>query len=200
MRKYFFSLFLTLLFTTGVYAQAQIDSKAPSFTLTDSHGKEHSLSDFAGKYVVLEWINFECPFVKKHYEAKNMQKLQKEFTEKDVIWLSVCSSAEGKQGNFDNDEINKRIADHGGNATAYLIDDDGTVGKLYGAKTTPHMFVINPEGVLIYAGALDDKPSIKDKIEEAFNYVREALLKSFMGDEVETKTTAPYGCGVKYKK
>lgn len=200
MRKYFFSLFLTLLFTTGVYAQAQIDSKAPSFTLTDSHGKEHSLSDFAGKYVVLEWINFECPFVKKHYEAKNMQKLQKEFTEKDVIWLSVCSSAEGKQGNFDNDEINKRIADHGGNATAYLIDDDGTVGKLYGAKTTPHMFVINPEGVLIYAGALDDKPSIKDKIEEAFNYVREALLKSFMGDEVETKTTAPYGCGVKYNK
>ena len=200
MRKYFFSLFLTLLFTTGVYAQAQIDSKAPSFTLTDSHGKEHSLSDFAGKYVVLEWINFECPFVKKHYEAKNMQKLQKEFTEKDVIWLSVCSSAEGKQGNFDNDEINKRIADHGGNATAYLIDDDGTVGKLYGAKTTPHMFVINPDGILIYAGALDDKPSIKDKIEEAFNYVREALLKSFMGDEVETKTTAPYGCGVKYKK
>lgn len=200
MLKYFFSLFLTLLFTTGLYAQAQIDSKAPSFTLTDSHGKEHSLSDFAGKYVVLEWINFECPFVKKHYEAKNMQKLQKEFTEKDVIWLSVCSSAEGKQGNFDNDEINKRIADHGGNATAYLIDDDGTVGKLYGAKTTPHMFVINPEGVLIYAGALDDKPSIKDKIEEAFNYVREALLKSFMGDEVETKTTAPYGCGVKYNK
>ncbi|MHC1737538.1 MAG: redoxin domain-containing protein [Ignavibacteriaceae bacterium] len=200
MLKYLFSLFVTLLFTAGLYAQAHIDKEAPGFTLTDSHGKEHSLSGFAGKYVVLEWINFECPFVKKHYEAGNMQKLQKEFTEKDVIWLSICSSAEGKQGNFENDEINERIADHGGNATAYLIDEEGTVGKLYGAKTTPHMFVINPDGILIYAGALDDKPSIKDKIEEAFNYVREVLLKSFMGDEAETKTTAPYGCGVKYKK
>lgn len=199
MLKHFFSFVVTILFVTNIYAQVQIDSEAPKFTLTDSNGKEHSLVDFSGKYVVLEWINFDCPFVKKHYNSKNMQKLQKEFTDQDVVWLLICSSAEGKQGHFDNDEINKRLGEAGANATAYLVDEDGTVGKKYGAKTTPHMFIINPEGNLIYAGAIDDKPSTKvEDIDGAVNYVREALNSAFGGKEVEVKTSAAYGCSVKY--
>lgn len=199
MLKHFFSFVVTILFVTNIYAQVQIDAKAPKFTLTDSNGKEHSLVDFSGKYVVLEWINFDCPFVKKHYNSKNMQKLQKEFTDQDVVWLLICSSAEGKQGHFDNDEINKRLGEAGANATAYLVDEDGTVGKKYGAKTTPHMFIINPEGNLIYAGAIDDKPSTKvEDIDGAVNYVREALNSAFEGKEVEVKTSVAYGCSVKY--
>ena len=195
--KLAFILAAAFIFTT--YAQIGIDKTAPGFTLTDSNGKEHSLSDFSGKYVVLEWINFECPFVKKHYNSDNMQALQKEFTEKGVVWLSICSSAEGKQGNFNSGEINSRMESLKSNATAYLIDQDGKVGKEYGAKTTPHMYVINPEGTLIYAGSIDDKPTSKtEDIEGSRNYVREALNAAMDGREPETKLTKPYGCSVKY--
>jgi glutathione peroxidase-family protein len=167
--------------------------------LTDSKGETHSLSDFNGKYVVLEWINFDCPFVKKHYNSRNMQKLQKTYTEKDVVWLTICSSAPGKQGNFDSDEINERIEDLGGAMTAYLIDADGTVGKSYSAKTTPHMYIINPEGTLIYAGGIDNIPSAdEDDISKATNYVSAALDAAMSGKEVATKTSKPYGCSVKY--
>jgi hypothetical protein len=128
-----------------------------------------------------------------------MQALQKEFTEKGVVWLSICSSAEGKQGNFNSGEINSRMESLKSNATAYLIDQDGKVGKEYGAKTTPHMYVINPEGTLIYAGAIDDKPTSKtEDIEGSRNYVREALNAAMDGREPETKLTKPYGCSVKY--
>ena len=197
-----FSFLLIFLVGYNLYAEnkAKIGENAPNFTLTDSYGKTHKLSDFAGKYVVLEWINFDCPFVVKHYKSENMQKLQKEFTDKGVIWLAICSSAEGKQGHFDNKEINKRINDYKAKMTAYLIDEDGTVGKLYDAKVTPHMYIINPEGKLIYQGAIDDiKSTDTEDVKKAKNYVKIALESAMNNKPIETKTSVPYGCSVKYK-
>ncbi|HBS04361.1 MAG TPA: thioredoxin family protein [Leptospiraceae bacterium] len=172
---------------------------APDFTLVDSRGTEHKLSDYKGKFVVLEWINFDCPYVRKHYESGNMQSLQKEFTQKGVVWLAINSSAEGKQGHFSRDEIQRRSEEHGANFTAYLLDEKGTVGRSYGAKATPHMYIINPEGTLIYSGAIDDKPTsnLKD-IEGATNYVRQALNAAMNGKPVEKSRTRAYGCAVKY--
>ncbi len=175
-------------------------SPAPAFTLPDAAGKSHSLSDFKGKYVVLEWVNFGCPFVRKHYDSGNMQGLQKEYTGRGVVWLSVCSSAPGKQGHFEGKELTERITAEKSAATAYLVDREGTVGQAYGAKSTPHMYVINPEGKLIYAGGIDDKPSTdRDDVTTAVNYVREALDAALSGKPVTTATTRPYGCSVKYK-
>jgi len=178
---------------------AEVGKKAPNFTLNSAKGKTHSLADFKGKYVVLEWVNYDCPFVKKHYGSKNMQKLQKEMTGKDVVWLSICSSAEGKQGYFTGKELTDRIAKEGSNATAYLIDADGKVGKMYGAKTTPHCFVINPEGELIYAGGIDDTPSAdQEDVKTANNYVKSCIYEALEGKKISTATSKPYGCGVKY--
>ena len=178
---------------------ATVDKAAPNFTLTDVNGKTHSLSDFKGKFVVLEWVNFDCPFVKKHYGAKNMQTLQAAYTKKEVVWLSICSSNKGKQGYFEGKELTDRITAEGHSASAYLLDTDGKVGKLYGAKTTPNMYVINPEGVLIYAGAIDNTPSPNpDDIKTSTNYVAAALDAAMAGKPVAVKTSAPYGCGVKY--
>ncbi len=178
---------------------ATVGEKAPIFTLTSAAGNGHSLSDFKGKYVVLEWINFDCPFVKKHYNSGNMPEMQKKYQDKDVVWLSICSSAPGKQGYFDGDALKKRLESEGHSATAYLIDSEGTVGKMYEAKATPHMYVIDPEGVLIYAGAIDDKPSTNvNDIPESTNYVKNALEASMAGEPVETKYTQAYGCSVKY--
>lgn len=197
MKTLFISLFI---FASVIFSQeAKIDNAAPNFKLMDSNGKEHSLSDFKGKYVVLEWINFDCPFVVKHYDSKNMQQLQSKYTQKDVIWLAICSSAKNKQGNFETAEINKRSKEHGAAFTAYLIDEDGKVGRMYDAKTTPHMYVIDTKGVLRYAGGIDDKPSTdKDDIKEAKNYVSAALDNLMAGKEVDTKVSKPYGCSVKY--
>lgn len=179
--------------------EAKLDEKAPDFTLMDSNGNEHSLSDFEGKYVILEWINFDCPFVVKHYDTKNMQNLQKTYTDKDVVWLSICSSAEGKQGNFDNDEINKRIKDHGANMTAYLIDEDGKVGKMYQAKTTPHMYIIDKEGVLRFAGGIDNiKSTDKGDVKAAKNWIKNGMDELMNGKQITQKTPPPYGCSVKY--
>lgn len=192
---------ISLLFAaTVLLAQtATIDSPAPDFTLVDSHGKQHSLSDFAGKYVVLEWINFDCPFVKKHYYGDHMQNLQKKYTAKGVVWLAICSSAEGKQGNYSTSEINKWLTEHEANLNAYLIDESGEVGKMYSAKTTPHMYIINPEGILIYAGAIDSiKSTDQDDVAKAENYIEKALDEAISGGEVTTKVTVPYGCSVKY--
>jgi glutathione peroxidase-family protein len=193
-------LFLSFLIMNFAFPQnAEINAKAPNFSLKDSNGKEHSLSDFAGKTIVLEWINYDCPFVKKHYDSGNMQSLQEKYTQKGVIWLAICSSAKGKQGHFSNDEINKRSKEHNAKFTAYLIDEDGKVGKMYGAKTTPHMYVINSKGNLVYAGAIDDiKSTDKDDIKKAKNYVAKALDEVLSDKEVTTKSTTPYGCSVKY--
>ncbi len=208
-----FGLFILLIAATNSFAgkndmksqhmnmtvTAKVGEKAPDFTLIDAKGNKHSLSDFKDKYVVLEWINFGCPFVQKHYATGNMQKLQKTYTDKGVIWLTICSSAPGKQGYFTGEELQDKIKEAGMNSTAYLVDADGTVGKMYGAKTTPDMYIINPEGTLIYSGAIDDKPTYKhDDIKGANNYVAMALNASMNGETIETKITPSYGCSVKY--
>jgi glutathione peroxidase-family protein len=179
---------------------ARVDQPAPDFSLSDSEGKKHSLSDFKGKWVVLEWVNFGCPYVRKHYDSGNMQSLQKTYTEKDVVWLSICSSAPGKQGYYEGEELRSQIKEEGSSATAYLIDSEGTVGKMYEAKTTPHMYIVNPEGVLVYAGGIDNIPSSnKDDLKKATNYVRETLDVAMAGKEIVVKGSRPYGCSVKYK-
>lgn len=178
---------------------AKVGEKAPQFTLVDANGVEHQLSDFAGKYVVLEWVNYDCPFVKKHYESDNMQSLQREFTKKGVVWLAVCSSAEGKQGNYSMEELKERQKALKTAETAYLIDESGEVGKMYNAKTTPDMAVINPDQEVIYLGAIDNISSADQAdIDKADNYVRDALNAAMNGETVKIKSSKPYGCGVKY--
>jgi peroxiredoxin len=177
----------------------RVDQAAPEFTLTGTDGKRHSLSDYKGKYVVLEWVNFDCPFVRKHYGSGNMQSLQKAYTAKDVVWLSICSSAPEKQGYFEVAEIKDRMKQLEAAPTQYLIDPDGAVGKKYEAKTTPHIFIINPEGKLIYAGGIDNIASTNvDDIPKATNYVRETLDRSMAGQEIIVKGSKPYGCSIKY--
>jgi hypothetical protein len=178
---------------------AVVGQPAPDFKLADTHGNAVSPTAFKGKFVVLEWSNYDCPFVKKHYGSGNMQALQKKYTEKGVIWLTVNSSAPGKQGNYPPEKWNEMIKEKGSAATAVLLDPSGKIGRIYGAKTTPHMFIINPEGVLIYRGAIDDQPSFKpETVAGAKNYVEAALDAAMAGKAVETPTTQSYGCSVKY--
>jgi peroxiredoxin len=190
---------LALGLISPIFAAAEVGKPADSFTLSDTKGKSHSLADFKGKYVVLEWYNSECPFVKKHYDSNNMQKLQKDYTDKGVVWLSINSSAEGKQGHFSPEEFNKLIKEKKSAPTALLLDHDGKVGKLYGAKTTPHIYIINPEGSVIYQGAIDSKSSADQAdIASSENYVKTTLDAAMAGKKVETTSTKPYGCSVKY--
>jgi hypothetical protein len=191
---------LALLVAAGTAVAApQIGQPAPEFTLTDSNGQSHNLSDFKGKFVVLEWLNHGCPFVQKHYDGGNMQGLQKEYTGKDVVWLSIVSSAPGKQGHMSPEETNKAKEEKGSAATAILIDEDGTVGKLYDAKVTPELYVINPEGTLVYMGAIDDKKSVDAAdVAGAKNYVKQALDEALAGNPVSEPATEAYGCSVKY--
>ena len=192
-------LFLFLFSVMAFSQDAKLNEIAPNFKLLDSNGNEHSLSDFKGKLVVLEWINYECPFVKKHYDSKNMQTLQEKYTKQGVIWLTICSSAESKQGNFTNDEINSRSKKHSAKFTAYLVDANGKVGKMYGAKTTPHMYIINKEAKLVYAGGIDDKASTDiEDIKSAKNFVSLALDELLAGKNVSVQSSKPYGCSVKY--
>jgi len=180
-------------------SEAAVGEAAPNFTLPDTEGEKHSLADYEGQYVVLEWLNFECPFVGKHYGSGNMQALQETYTGKDVVWLSIVSSAEGRQGYFPPEEMQAQKQKHNGNMNAILMDPSGEVGRTYGAKVTPHMYVINPEGELIYKGGIDDKPTTDEAdIEGAENYVRNALTQAMNGEEVSPKTAQPYGCTVKY--
>lgn len=180
-------------------ADAVVGQAAPAFTLTGTDGRPHSLSEYAGKYVVLEWLNHDCPFVRKHYGSGNMQKLQKKWTAQDVVWLSINSSAPGKQGNYPPEEANELTKDKGAAPTAVLLDPDGTVGRAYGAKTTPHMFIVDPKGMLIYAGGIDDKPSTDPAdVPHARNHVDQALTEALAGKPVTIATSTPYGCSVKY--
>jgi len=174
-------------------------SSAPDFTLTDSHGRAHKLSEYKGKFVVLEWLNHGCPFVKKHYRSGNMQSLQKKYIDKGVIWLSIISSAPGKQGHCTPDEANEVTAEKKASPTAVLLDENGEVGKLYGARTTPHMFVIDPKGTIVYNGAIDDRPTTDvEDISGATNYVARALDEAMGGKPVSISAKQPYGCSVKY--
>ena len=190
---------LVLGFASLAVAAPEVGQPAPGFTLMDSHGKEHRLADFQGKTVVLEWVNYGCPFVKKHYDSKNMQTLQKAAAEKGVVWLAICSSAPGKQGNETPESGKAKTAEYGSAATAYLVDADGRGGKLYEARTTPEMFVINPEGTLIYQGAIDDNNSPDSAvIPDSKNFVKAALDDTLAGKPVSIPSTKSYGCSVKY--
>ena len=192
----------TCLASTSLFAadSPAPGSAAPDFSVTDSKGKTQSVSQYKGKYVVLEWFNPECPFVKKHYGSGNMQKLQEEFTGKGVVWLSVDSSATGKEGNLTPEQAEKKMTEWKVKSTALLLDQDGKAGQTYGAKNTPHMFIINPDGKVIYAGAIDSKatPNPAD-IPTSSNYVKAALDESMAGKSVTTPSSRPYGCSVKYK-
>lgn len=181
------------------HAQVANGAAAPEFTLKDSKGQTHSLSDFKGKYVILEWVNHGCPFVKKHYDTGNMQDLQKKYTDKGMVWLTICSSAPGKQGHQTPEQWEKTYTAKKKASTAILLDEDGKVGKAYGAKVTPHMYIINPEGELIYQGAIDDDRSAnKDKARTANNYVKAALKAAQAGEPIPNANNNPYGCSVKY--
>lgn len=180
-------------------AAAGVGDAAPAFSLVDTRGERRTLADLRGKTVVLEWLNHECPFVRKHYDSGNMQRLQDKHTARGVVWLSIVSSAPGKQGWVTPEQANDLTARKGAKPTAVLLDPEGTVGRLYGAKTTPHMFVVDPRGVVVYAGAIDDKPSTDpDDIPGARNHVDAALEDLAAGRPVATPATTPYGCSVKY--
>ena len=180
--------------------QARIDEMAPDFTGVDSNGVFHDLSDFKGKLVVLEWTNHQCPFVQKHYGSSNMQKLQKEATSKGVVWLSIISSAPDTQGYVSGSEANQLTKSRDASPTAVILDPEGNIGRLYNARTTPHMYVIAPDGILRYMGAIDDKPSTNSAdVKTANNYVSAAIDSILNNRPVETTVTQPYGCSVKYK-
>ena len=197
-RLMFHSLFSFLLVATAL--AARIGEPAPDFTATDSNGKAQRLSDYKGKYVVLEWHNQGCPYTRKHYESGNMQRLQKEWTGKGVVWFTVISSAPGTQGYVTASAENDYVKKVNAVPTAVLLDPDGTVGHLYAAKTTPHMYIIDPKGVLIYNGAIDDHPTAdQSDIPVSKNYVSLALGEAMSGKPIIDAATRPYGCSVKYK-
>lgn len=178
---------------------AKVGEPAPDFTAITSNGKTIHLSDYRGKYVVLEWHNNGCPYVGKHYKSGNMQRLQRQWTNRGVIWFTILSSAPGKQGYVTASEENDYLAKMQAAPTAALLDPTGEIGHLYEAKTSPQMVVINPEGIMIYSGAIDDKPTTDlQDVTTATNYVSQALEESMAGKQVQTPTTRPYGCSVKY--
>jgi peroxiredoxin len=190
-----------LLIAGAVSATAtpQVGKPAPGFTATDTKGESHALSDFRGKTVVLEWTNHGCPYVQKHYDTGNMQALQKEATDDGVVWLSVISSAPGKQGHVSPARADGLTKERDADPTAVMLDPEGEVGRAYDARTTPHMYVIDPEGKLVYMGAIDDQPTARhSSVEGARNYVREALTALENGEEIAEPVTRAYGCSVKY--
>lgn len=190
---------LTFLGGGQAKAAAKVGSEAPAFRAKDMNGDYRSLTDYTGKYVVLEWVNHGCPFVGKQYGSGNMQALQKEWRGKGVVWLSVISSAPGEQGHSVAAKAKTDYKAKGSNATTVLLDETGVMGKAYGAMTTPHMFIIDPSGKLIYNGAIDDKPTTDlADVKTAQNYVSAALREAMAGKAVSTPTSQPYGCAVKY--
>lgn len=195
------SLFALALLVAPVSAHAavEIGAPAPDFIGTDYQGNEVKLSDYKGKNVVLEWTNHQCPYVMKHYDTQNMQSAQKQATDNDTVWLTIVSSAEGKQGYTTGEEAAAIISETGASATTRILDPSGEIGKMYDAKTTPHMFVINAEGNVVYAGAIDDNSSPRvETVEGANNYVLAALDNLAAGEEIDPAQTAPYGCSIKY--
>jgi peroxiredoxin len=194
---------VTTVFFLSVASRAQtakVNAPAPDFTATDSQGQAHSLDQYHGKYIVLEWHNQGCPFTRKHYVSGNMQDLQKEWTAKGVVWFTVISSAPGTQGYVTAAQENDYLAKMHAAPTAALLDPDGKLGRLYNARTTPDMFVIDPQGKLIYAGAIDNRPTpdVED-IKGADNFVSDALTSAMAGKPVAMPYTRAYGCSVKYR-
>lgn len=202
------TLLFSLLITSFLLINATMDSdrsgavvgeQAPSFSVVDAHGNYHSLSDYAGQWVILEWLNHGCPFVRKHYDGNNMQELQKRYTDKGVVWLSVVSSAPGTQGYMEPEQTLRTAEEKGAVPTAILLDSDGTMGRAYDARVTPQMYIINPDGILEYNGAIDDRPTARVRdLEGAHNYVVAAMTSLMNGEPVAVATNTPYGCTVKY--
>ncbi|NMH60984.1 redoxin domain-containing protein [Alteromonas sp. MYP5] len=181
-------------------AAVDIDKQAPDFSLTNTQGEQVSLADFKGKTVILEWTNHLCPYVQKHYNSENMQDLQKSYTDEDVVWLTIISSAPGKQGHVSAAEAVKLTEDRNASPSHVLFDESGEVGKMYAAKTTPHMYIIDDSGMLRYAGAIDSiKSANPADIAKADNYVKMGMTSLASGEELQYKKTAPYGCSIKYK-
>jgi peroxiredoxin len=202
MRRTFaqISVWILLLATAQVaMSAAKVGQPAPDFSGTASDGKSYHLADYRGKFVVLEWHNNGCPYTRKHYNSGNMQNLQKQWTARGVVWFTVISSAPGKQGYVNANDENTYMSKMGAAPTAALLDPTGSIGHLYDAKTTPQMIVINPQGVIVYDGAIDNRPTsdLKD-IQGATNYVTLALEQSLAGKNVDAAATRPYGCSVKY--
>ncbi|MFB2833205.1 thioredoxin family protein [Floridanema evergladense] len=180
-------------------ATATVNKPAPNFVATDTNGKNHRLTDFKGKVVVLEWTNHDCPFVRKHYGSSNMQKLQKELTGKGAVWISIISSAPGMQGYVSASQANELTKSRNASPTAVILDPEGKIGKQYGARTTPHIFVIDKNSNIGYMGAIDSIPSPDPAdIPKADNYVRDAVNALISGKSVTNSQTQPYGCSVKY--
>lgn len=189
----------SLLLAQTLLAAPSIGEPAPAFSLEDSYGKTHKLADFLGKTVVLEWTNHDCPYVRKHYESNNMQTLQKEMTDQGVVWLSVISSRPGSQGYVEAAEANELTATRSAHPSAVLFDPAGDTGRAYDARTTPHMYIIDPQGTLVYMGAIDDQPSTRaSSLEGANNYVKAAMEDLKAGREIQVAQSTPYGCSVKY--
>lgn len=197
--KSFFTATLAAAVTINASFASEIGKEAPAFTAMNTVGEEVSLSDYKNKVVVLEWVNFDCPFVKKHYSGKNMQSLQAAYTEKEVVWITVNSSAEGKQGYLEASKLGEKAAAEGSKATQIILDTDGSIGKSYDAKVTPHMMIIAADGTLAYSGAIDSKKSTDaadvDSADKLFANALDAVLA---GKEVANAKNEPYGCGVKY--
>ena len=194
-------LFSAIVFLITTALAVKVGDPAPGFTAIDSHGKPQKLSDYKGKYVVLEWHNQGCPYTRKHYESGNMQQLQKKWTDKGVVWFTVISSGPGMQGFVTPTQEDEYLQKMHASPTAVLMDVTGTLGHLYDAKTTPEMFVISPDATVVYEGAIDDRPTTDQKdIAGAKNYVDAALSEAMASKPVTEAATRPYGCSVKYKK
>ena len=190
----------TLAMGTAAFAAPSIGEKAPDFIAVDTAGAQHKLSDFAGKYVVLEWTNPGCPFVRKHYGSGNLPATQKAATDKGVVWLAINSTERAASDYLKPAAFDAWMKEHSAAPTAALMDEDGVIGQAYGARTTPHMFIIDPKGVLVYAGGIDSVPSARpDDIKTATNYVNKALGEAFGGKPISAAATKPYGCSIKYR-
>ena len=186
-------------FVGPAFAQANLGSAAPAFTLTDSNGRARTLNEFKGKTVVLEWTNHQCPYVGKHYRSNNMQSLQKKWTGQGVVWLSVISSAPGEDGHVTPQQANQLTSERNAAPSAVLFDPKGATGRAYGARTTPHMYIINGDGVLVYLGGIDDQPTARlEDLKVAKNYVDQALTEMAQGKPVTASRSRAYGCSVKY--
>lgn len=184
----------------AIATAATVGEPAPQFSLVDTDGQTRELSEFEGKIVVLEWTNYGCPYVKRHYNSGNMQAIQEANTGKEVVWLSICSSAPGTQGHMSVPEWKSAIQSKGVNASAVLIDETSKVARLYGAIVTPHMYVIDEAGILVYDGAIDNQASVRGDISNAENYVTAAVDALLAGEPITKSKVKPYGCGIKYAR
>jgi peroxiredoxin len=190
----------TLAMGTAAFAAPNVGEKAPDFIAVDTRGTQHKLSDFAGKYVVLEWTNPGCPFVRKHYGSGNLPATQKAATDKGVVWLAINSTERAASDYLEPAAFDAWMKQHAAAPTAALMDQDGVVGQAYGARTTPHLFIIDPKGVLVYAGGIDSVASARaDDIKTATNYVAKALGEVWSGKPISASATKPYGCSIKYR-